>query len=340
MTDTSKRQSKFILAFIIAAFLFVLGVSKATACSELMLQYKNHYFLARNFDWPYKYAFIVINPRGVLNKEDHPSQGKSLQWVSKYGSVTINMADGNNHVINQAVLSGINEKGFSASQLWLSESVYPEHPKKPILETGLWVKYFIDNAKTVNEAIRLASTVDVEPSMFGGEKVTVHLFIHDAKGGSAVMEYIEGKLVICHGANLPIPVLTNDTYAESVQYIKKYKDFGGDLPLPGGYESEARFVNAADFLKNLPTIENKQQAVAYGFNVLGYISEPPGSRWPTVWSFVYDYSDQILYYRDIDNQQIRFIRLNNFNFSKNQPVRILPINNALSGNVEKYFHKK
>ena len=37
----------------------------------------------------------------------------------------------------------------------------------------------------------------------------MHLFIHDAKGDSAIMEYLDGKLLIYHGHNLPIPALTN-----------------------------------------------------------------------------------------------------------------------------------
>jgi penicillin V acylase-like amidase (Ntn superfamily) len=147
------------------------------------------------------------------------------------------------------------------------------------------------------------------------------------------MEYINGKLVIRHGKNLSIPVLTNNSYDESIQNLKKYQNFGGNLQLPGGYASLPRFVLAASFLKNLADITLLPQAIAYAFNMLGYVQEPPSSPTPTVWSVVFDLSNKILYYRDIDNAQIRFIHLDNFNLAKDQTIKIVRINNNLSGNI-------
>ena len=72
-------------------------------------------------------------------------------------------------------------------------------------------------------------------------------------------------------------MLTNTPYLESAQLLKQYQGFGGDASLPGGYFTKARFVLAANFLKNLPTRQSTQQTVANAFNGLGYLIEIPGS---------------------------------------------------------------
>lgn len=95
---------------------------------------------------------------------------------------------------------------------------------------------------------------------------------------------------------------------------------------------------AANFLKTLSSINSIQQAIANTFDALGYLSQPPGTSWQTGWSVVYDLSNKTLYYRDVDNQQIRFIHLNDFDFSNGQPIKILFMNNDLNGNMQKYFH--
>lgn len=106
--------------------------------------------------------------------------------------------------------------------------------------------------------------------------------------------------------------------------------------MPGGYFSKARFVLAANYLRLLPPPQSLAQAIALAFNALGYLIEPPGSGAPTVWSVVYDLSNRILYYRNIDNQKIRFLKLDDINFS-DKTSRSLLINNQLSGNIAKQF---
>ena len=80
-------------------------------------------------------------------------------------------------------------------------------------------------------------------------------------------------------------------------------------------------------------MKNTNQAVAYGFDALGYIAEPPGARWPTTWSVVMDVTNRILYFRDMDNQQIRYIQLDNVDFSEDIPLKTLKLNSESIGNV-------
>lgn len=330
--------SKIIYCFF-GLIIFYFSSVNANACTNITLHYNNQSIVGQNFDWPNKYAYLLINPAGVKREStDVKNKGMPLQWVSKYGSATIVYADKNKQVDKTAVLGGINQYGLSGSILWLDTAQYSKRIKKPELGTTQWVQYFLDNAKTVAESIKLAQRIDIEPTIYHGKPVLVHLIVHDAAGNSAVMENINGKLVIYQGKNLPLPILTNDFYQESIQSLKQYKNFGGNLPLPGGHHSKSRFILAAYFLQTLPTTQSSQQAIANTFDALGYLSQPPGSSWQTGWSAVYDLSNKVLYYRDVDNQQIRFVRLNDFDLSAGQAAKLLFMNNNFSGNVKKYFH--
>lgn len=334
-------MKRFNLFFPCLATLFslLLNTTSANACTEIKLNYKNHYMVGQNFDWGDKYAFIAINPAGIQRQStDLKNNGKPLQWVSKYGSATLDMANQHKHIDTNAVPGGMNQYGLVASVLWLEHSQFPQKISKPELGSAQWVQYLLDNARTVAEAIQLTQNIEIEPTLYRpGQKTLVHLFVHDAAGNSAVMEYLNGKLTLYQGKNLPVPVLANNRYENSITSLKQYKNFGGHLPLPAGYLTRTRFVLAANLLQTLPKPTSDQQAIAFTFNALGYLIEPPVSTTPTVWSVVYDLSNKTLYYRNIDNAQIRFMHLRDFNFSKGQPTKALLLNNNLSGNVEKYF---
>jgi len=333
-----KRSLKYSFLFIFAIIIAAFIVQMADACTEFKLSNNGQSVIAHNMDWGNPYAFIVINPAGIKRHsvliDNH---FKPLEWESKYGSATVNLATQNQQVILPAVVSGMNQFGLSASILWLKNSDYPSTSTQSALGTSQWVQYFLDNAKTIAEAIQLAHQFEVEPTVFHGQKISVHLMMHDASGDSAVMEYLNGQLHVYHQKSLPIPVLTNTPYLESLQLLKQYQGFGGEAPLPGGYFTKARFVLAVNFLKTLPTTHSTQQTVANAFNGLGYLIEIPGSSDPTVWSVVYDLSNRVLYYRTIDNPQIRFIHLDHFNLSPGHSIKILPMTNDFSGNVENYF---
>ena len=79
-------------------------------CTGIGLCYKNKYFVGKNHDWIKKDAYIVINPRKMINHAPlYKHQNKLLSWKSKYGSITVNLTDKNNVVV-PGVMAGMNEK--------------------------------------------------------------------------------------------------------------------------------------------------------------------------------------------------------------------------------------
>ena len=98
----------------------------ADACTEFKLSYDGKSIIGHNFDWVNPYAFVVINPAGMKRHSGNmDSHFESLEWISKYGSVTVNLAGSDHQVLLQAVMSGLNQLGLSASILWLESSGYP-----------------------------------------------------------------------------------------------------------------------------------------------------------------------------------------------------------------------
>lgn len=261
-----------------------------------------------------------------------------LSWESKYGSITFNLALADQTFLRGSPLGGLNERGFTASLLWLAESEYVTSPTKPSVTSNLWIQYLLDQAKDVEESIQLAREIDVTLFTFNKEGIKAHLFIHDQQGNSAVLEYLDEELIIHQIIDSP-PVLTNDTYAKSIKNLKFYQHFGGAAPLPGGESSLDRFVRIAHFWKLLPSMTSLSQTVAAGFNAMGYLIEPPGTRSETVWTYVFDLSNKMCYWRDMDNQQIRYIRLFDFNLSKGKPIQVLFLNNILVGDMRAHFKK-
>jgi len=330
-----------VKALCITAIIFqiIYYTCPISACTVVRLGYnKDHYLVGQNFDWGNKFAYLSVNPSGVQHVAlKFNNSEKPIKWKAKYGSVTFNVSDNSKKIDKNAVAGGMNEFGLCANILWLEDSKYPKPSKKAELDSLQWAQYFLDNARSVKEAILLSKKIDVRPALSLGKVIKVHLFLTDSNGNSSVMEYIKGKLKIYFNSSLPIAILTNTEYQKAAQTVKRYNGFGGDLPLPGGYQSQSRFVLAASYVQTLPKIKSNADAIAYLFGCLGYVIEPPASTTPTAWSVVYDLPNKIVYYRDINNQSIRYIRMRDLNFSKDSAEKSLLINNLLQGNIANFL---
>lgn len=82
-----------------------------------------------------------------------------------------------------------------------------------------------------------------------GQALPLHYLAADRAGHVVVIEFLDGELRARTGGDLPVPVLTNSTYADSLTHLGRHKGFGGEVGLPvapvPGITSLARFVVAA-----------------------------------------------------------------------------------------------
>ena len=320
---------KYVYVLWIILIVGLLNVNKEVmACSDIIINTGSEKVSARNMDWPSDGdAIVVINPRGIYRESSEYQPGDTrLNWVSKYGSVSVKF-------INLSYVDGINEHGLSASLLWLSESEYPPRSALPVLSLGLWAQYYLDNCKTVAEAVALAPTFRVYTalSFFG-----LHLILYDASGDSALMECVDGKLNIYHP--LEQPVVTNDPpYPEQLTNLMNYEGFGGDLPVPGDLNSDSRFVRAAWNLQSLLPPTTAEEALGSAFDIIQTVSCPPSLNGETWWTVARDHTAKIFYWRTIYNANIRYLNLNNLDFSPGNPVKELGMYTDLVGDTSAYF---
>jgi penicillin V acylase-like amidase (Ntn superfamily) len=213
-------------------------------------------------------------PRGM--HRTGMTDGATLEWVSRYGSVVAAMYD-------EVTCDGINERGFAGNGLYLNEADYGRRePERPGLGLPICIQYFLDNFATVAEAVAWArdSRFQIVPLLLGGKPGTGHLSFADAGGDSAIIEFIRGELRIHHGSQFQ--VMTNSpTYGEQLERLKGYQGFGGSTPLPGSTDSPDRFVRASFYTPRLPETSDVRTAIAQALSVVRNASAPFGTADPT-----------------------------------------------------------
>ncbi|MFN7097349.1 MAG: linear amide C-N hydrolase, partial [Gammaproteobacteria bacterium] len=287
---------------------------------------------------------LVIYPEGISRNGQTPQN--PLQWTSKYGSVVVTEFNSN------TASDGINEQGLAVHLLYLDGSQYEtRNVKLPGLSNLLWAQYMLDNFKTVDEALANLDKYQIEATTLKGRQWPIHIALEDATGDSAIIEYINGKPVIHHGAQYR--VMTNEpAYDTQLANLKNYKLFGGTLPMPGDIDPLARFVRASSYLKTLPTPKNETQALADALAVIRTTMVPFGAEdtsgstistdtWPTRWVSLGDLTNKIYYFNSTDAPNIVWVDLNKINFAKDNKVLIIdPADPELVGEINEKFMPK
>jgi len=217
---------------MIALIALLLITQRALACTSFCLQRGDKVVFSKNYDWHLDQGMIIINKRDVakhamlLDPNENPAN-----WVSKYGSVTFNQYG------REMPNGGVNEKGLAVEMLMLDKSKFPAPDDRPALIA--WVQYQLDNCANVKEVIDSNNRVRISPDM----PVPVHFIACDRKGNTAIIEFLDGKLVCHTGEELPVKAITNNTYDDSLAYLKRHTGFGGTRNIPcGSPESLDRFV--------------------------------------------------------------------------------------------------
>lgn len=283
---------------------------------------------------------LVVYPRGM--KRDGVAGSNSAHWKSKYGSVVITS-------FNKPVGSeGLNEHGLSASLLYLDKTRYgTRNNNYPSLANVMWAQYVLDNYKTVREAINHIKEVQIVSIPLAGREWPLHLTIQDPSGDSAVIEFLDGKMKIHHGNQYNI-IANEPAYAIQLANLKKYKLFGGKLPMPGDVDSLSRFIRAASFMKTLPQPKDFREAAAFLMGVIRTVMSPYGAEdtsgnktvdaWPTQWASLRDLKNKIYYFYMTKTPNVIWVDLNhlNFNFS-GKVLELNPDNPVLVGEVSAEF---
>lgn len=299
--------------------------------------------VGRNMDWlEDMQTDLRVFPRGIQHEGDI-TDNNVARWTSKYASVVAT-------AYGYITTDGINEAGLAAHVLWLNKTDYGNRDEsKPSMLVPFWIQYYLDNFKTVAEAVRFAQNQDFQvvpfklPSL--NKWVKLHLIIEDATGDSAIFEYINGKLKIYHDKSY-ITATNDPTYDWQLANLKQYKVFGGQKPLPGTRSPEDRFVRATYYATILPPANSIQDEVAGMLSVINNVAQPyrqgtvaMPNQSKTIWHTVSDLTNLTYYFQDTSTQRLVFTSLKDFNLKAGAPIMRLDINNhpEYVGNVSSYF---
>jgi penicillin V acylase-like amidase (Ntn superfamily) len=290
-------------------------------CSAFGLNNQGSLVFGANYDNTIIPGLLFINKRNVAKIGwETGTTGEYAQWISHYASVTFNQAG------YQLPWAGMNEAGLVLSTMALRETQNPAADERPPLQSSLWMQYQLDNAATIDDVIasdavvRMSNTVD-------------HYLVCDHTAACAVIEFLDGKMVVHTGGDLPVSALTNNLYDESVAAWQTARQ-AQSAPASGSLK---RFFTAAERVTSFDPAAMGGTAVDYAFETLSQVSDSL-----TEWSIVFDPEHRRAYYRTRQNEDIRYIDLNTFDLSCQTPAQMLNVHfegsGDISGNFVEYDH--
>lgn len=325
-----KFQKNLLSLILMSAFLLGNHFS-GNACTRVVYTAPNQTVItARSMDWKTEIpANLWVMPRGI---ERNGVAGKnSVSWKSKYGSLIATTWD-------IATADGMNEKGLVTNLLWLVESQYPKYNpegNKKGLAISMWAQYVLDNFASVKEAVdhfKARKIVVVSANIPGTEMfTTVHLSISDASGDNAILEYINGELVIHHDPSFT--VMTNSPIFEEQLALNKYwKNIPGTIMLPGTNRAADRFVRASYYIEAIPKTDKMEIAIPSVFSVIRNCSVPFGISTPdepnissTRWRSVSDHKNLIYYFETTLTPNTFWVDLKKLDFSPGAKTKKLSV---------------
>jgi penicillin V acylase-like amidase (Ntn superfamily) len=283
----------------------------------------------RSMDWMVPVdTNLWILPAGLPHTG--AAKDNSFEWTSVYGSV---IAAG----YDAATTDGLNEAGLVANLLYLGTAHYGERDSsRPGLTVSAWAQYALDMFATVDEAVAVMSAEAfqiVAPNLPGGFEPSLHLSLSDASGDSAILEHIEGHLVIHHSRDYQ--VMTNDpTFAEQRALVEQWKASGQNLP--GSEDPADRFIRATHYLALVPPADDDVQPIADVLAIVRNVSVPfmvepdpahPNVA-PTLWRTVADHRRRRYFFEGTNLPSIFWVDLDKVDLTVGAQTRRLVAENG------------
>lgn len=287
--------------------------------------------VTRTLDWAIDdEPDLWVLPRGLRRGGDAGS-AHPHEWESRYASVVTSFW-------RAATIDGINEAGLAGHTLYIDDPGYPDADARPAVGNTLWLQYLLDNFASVAEAVQAADAVRIDSPLIRGQHLGAHIALEDATGDSAILEPIDGTLVVHHGPQFTV-MANAPTLDEQLANLARYQPFGGELSPPGDIASADRFVRAAYYLNYLPAPEDARQAMARLFQVSGNVAVPPGAPYqdggvyPTWWTSGIDLTNATYYFRSSTaSPSILWLDLADA-FASDEVRRLNPQDPALAGDI-------
>ncbi|HBB71806.1 MAG TPA: linear amide C-N hydrolase [Ruminococcus sp.] len=163
------------------------------ACSSFVASTPDgHKLFARNFDYKSGMAILI---------KAFPKKGYRSVALSNLGHIGFD----ERHLPEKSIigrfrtlaavyspLDGMNENGFAVAVNTAAEQVTRQDTGKTPVMTTLAIRLLLDRAANVEEAVGILDSIDMRSS----GKIGYHFHMADRSGDSAIVEYIDNKMVV------------------------------------------------------------------------------------------------------------------------------------------------
>jgi choloylglycine hydrolase len=339
--------------------LFAISTSMSYACTDFMFSTKDGAWInGRSMEFAYPTnGELVVHPQGESRKGLSPNGGDGLVWKNKYGYVA---------VASFGITSdGMNEKGLGFGALWMPDSVYQDVPKGEeskalaLQFVGDWLMGNFETVAEVKEALKNVYIWGNKVELFKGVPV-VHLSLHDAKGDSLVIEFIDGHVNVFdntlqvltnyprfewHKLNLNNYIALSAHNAKPINIddtvLSIHGQGSGMLGIPGDWTPPSRFVRAYAFKNFAVERQTADEGVDLALHLLNTVDIPFGNIVEntsqggskenplfdyTQWVVVKDLSNKKIYFRSYENLNVFKVDLTKIDFKKSENHQNLSLN--------------
>jgi choloylglycine hydrolase len=299
----------------LAVVLLVLCLSTvprtAHACSTVFFDKNGQTLLGHNMDWFADRLVLVVNKRHVQKHGFVFPNDPPFTWTSKYGSISLVMEG------REITGRGMNEAGLVILEMALGDTRQSTDTRLPRLSVGQWAQYQLDTSATIEDVIASDKVVRISPE----EEWQSQFFLWDSTGAVALVEWLEGKMVVLKGDALSVPVFVNSTYDLCARM--------GDDPT-GRFKRMSDRYAAYDPAKDTNGFEFVYSVLQQGANMF----MPPVR---TLWQFIIDPRAKRMSFYSFDNSNLRHLDLKDFDFSCQTQVEVFDLSSGDAGNVRSAF---
>jgi penicillin V acylase-like amidase (Ntn superfamily) len=334
------------LLICVASLTMLMSVVVEACTRAVYLGPEGRILTGRSMDWKLPMVSNMwVFPRGM--QREGAAGARSMAWTSIYGSLIVSGYD-------IVTADGINEAGLMANLLWEVEATYPEDDGvTPRMSVAIFPQYLLDRHGLVADAVAdlrenpvlvVTGEVPVGPP---GRSATVHVSLSDVTGDSAVIEFIDGEMVIHHRRDYQ--VMTNEpTYERQLAVLEYWQGVNPRQFLPGTVRATDRFVRAHFYINAVEQSADPRVAAAAVFSVIRQTSVPWGisvddapNLSTTRWRVVADHKDRRYYVESVTSPSVFWVDLDRLEFTEGAGVMKLELGvdmqRILSGEVSSAF---
>lgn len=306
-------------------------------CTSIVFSPKDHYF-GRNLDLEISFGQEV-----VITPHNYEFKFRKMPSLKKHFALIGIALVADNYPL---YFDAANEKGLGMAGLnYPDNAYYPAFKEdKDNVSPFEFIPWVLGQCANVEQARKLISKINLVKINFS-EKMQLsplHWLIADKSGASMVVESDKDGL---HLYDNPVGVLTNNpSFPYQMMNLNNYADVSPAMPknsfsdqvvmngysrglgsrnLPGGMDSESRFVRVSFNKFNAPLADTEEENISTYFHILHSVEQQKGLDQVAPKQFEYTiYSDGtnldkgIFYYTTYNNQQITAVDLSKEDLSK------------------------